>query len=193
MKRSVMMKSLLFAAVLLLSVMSLRPAMATGDTLAQDKKEAEALAAEIIKAREDAAETLAKAGRPVSEQAFVKAYGKVYGRIAQLQKTKGIYIAFSSTWPRNPDNAATPFELKLISRFKKDPGFKRFWTNTIVMDQSYNRLVMPIFVKKSCLLCHGAGDKRPAFIVKRYPQDKSFGFKEGDIIGVISVYIPNEE
>ena len=187
-----MIKSLLLAAVLLLSVMSLRPAMATG-TVAEDKKQAEALAAEIIKAREDASESLAKAGRPVSEQAFVKAYGKVYGRIAELQKTKGIYIAFSSTWPRNPDNAASPFELKLVSRFKKDPDLKRFWTNTIVMDQSYNRLVMPIFVKKSCLLCHGAGDKRPAFIVKRYPQDKSFGFKEGDIMGVISVYIPNEE
>ncbi len=188
-----MMKSLLFAAVLLLSAIPLRQAMAKGATLAQDKKAAEALAAEIIKAREDAADNLAKAGRPVSEQAFVKEYGKVYGRIAQLQKTKGIYIAFSSTWPRNPNNAATPFELKLISRFKKDPEFKRFWTNTIVMDRSYNRLVMPVFVKKSCLLCHGAGDKRPAFIIKRYPQDKSFGFKEGDIMAVISVYIPNAE
>ena len=180
-------KTIVLAAVLLMSLLTLRPAMA--GQLSKEKEAAEALAKEIMQIWDRASENLAKMGSSVDEQAFVKEYGKIYNRIAQVQQEKGIYVSFASTWPRNPQNRATPFELKVISRFKADPNFKKLWTTTLVEDRMYSRLVIPVYVKKSCLLCHGPADKRPAFIVKRYPQDKSFGFKEGDIIGAMSVYV----
>jgi len=182
-----MIKSIVLAMVILMSALSISPAMA--GSVDKEKKAAEALASEIMQLRQSAAENLAKKGSAVTEQDFINEYGKIYGRIAQAQKEKGIYVSFASTWPRNPQNVATPFELKIISRFKADPNFKRFWTSTLVQDKLYSRLIKPIYVKKSCLVCHGLPEKRPAFIVKRYPQDKSFGFKEGDIIGAMSVYV----
>ncbi len=53
--------------------------------------------------------------------------------------------------------------------------------------RGYYRYSAPIYVEKACLACHGAKDKRPAFIVKKYPEDKAYGFKEGDLRGIISV------
>ncbi len=193
MTRFPMNRKILLTVTLMVFAFTLRPAMA--GSVKKEKEAAEAYAREIMQLRQTASENLAKEPGPVTEQAFVKEYGKIYSRIAEIKQKKGVYVSFASTWPRNPQNRATPFELKIISRFKADPQFKKFWTTTLVGDKLYSRLVVPIHLEKSCLRCHGPADKRPAFIVKRYPADKSFGFKEGDLIGAMSVYvyIPEEK
>ena len=59
--------------------------------------------------------------------------------------------------------------------------------------KGYKRYVRPIFVEPACLACHGEKDKRPDFIVKKYPKDKAFDFKVGDLRGIISVMIPDDK
>ncbi len=168
-------------------------ATATAGSYAQDKKEAAEYALGLIRARRRASETLAKSPSPITEKAFIESYGKVYAQIQDIRKKKGFIITFSSLKPRNPQNAATPFEARLISRFRTDRAFKKFWTVTMVQGRSYSRLIMPVFAEKSCLACHGPRDKRPAFIAKRYAGDRSSGFKDGEIMGLISLYMPDEE
>jgi len=184
-------KIFIFFSLIILSLVS-SPLVQAG-TYAEDKKQAEAYADEIIGARSLASETLVKSHAKITEKAFVGTYGKVYGRIQGLKQKKGYIVTFSAIKYRNPRNAATPFEARLISRFKYDRAFKKFWTVTMVQGRSYSRLIKPLFAKKTCLACHGARERRPAFIAKRYPKDKSFAFKEGEIMGLISIYMPDEE
>ena len=48
----------------------------------------------------------------------------------------------------------------------------------------------PIFVEDACLACHGSKDKRPFFIVDKYPEDRAFDFKTGDLRGMVEVLFP---
>jgi len=51
----------------------------------------------------------------------------------------------------------------------------------------YLRYMRPISVKQACIACHGSKDKRPKFIVEKYPNDRAFDFKVGDLRGMIEV------
>ncbi len=186
-------KKIFFIFFFLIITSIASPSLVQAGTYAEDKKEAEAYADEIIAARSHASGILVNSHAEITEKAFIETYGKVYGRIQGLEQKKGYIITFSAIKYRNPQNAATPFEARLISRFKYDRAFKKFWTVTMVQGRSYSRLIKPLFAKKTCLACHGVREGRPAFIAKRYPNDKSFAFKEGEIMGLISIYMPDEE
>ncbi|MFQ5428419.1 MAG: DUF3365 domain-containing protein [Thermodesulfobacteriota bacterium] len=187
------MKNIIRAALLLLIALAFHVVPAEAGTYAEDKAKAEQYADELISTREAVSEILAGSETAITEQDFLKTYGKVYGRIVELQKKEGYIITFSAIKARNPQNAATPFEARLLAKFKAARDFRKFWTVTMVQDRAYSRLIKPVFAAKSCLVCHGPREKRPAFIVKRYPADKSSGFKEGELMGLISIYMPDEE
>lgn len=53
------------------------------------------------------------------------------------------------------------------------------------------RYVQPIYVKKNCLKCHGDPADAPVEVIEKYGSDKAFGYKEGDVRGVISVKLPD--
>lgn len=186
------MKKILTAACLfiLTAAFSARPACA--GSYAEDKKKVERYADELILAREANSELLAESARPVSEKAFSETYGGLYKKIGGLREKEGLIVTFSAIKYRNKQNSATPFEARLISSFRSDRAFKKFWTVTMLGGHSYSRFIKPLFAKKSCLACHGERDKRPAFIVKHYPGDKSYGFKDGELMGLISIYMPDE-
>jgi len=67
------------------------------------------------------------------------------------------------------------------------------WDKTTINKKSYARYVRPIFVEPACLSCHGEKNKRPAFVKKKYPEDLAYGFKAGDLRGIIEVMIPVEK
>jgi len=52
------------------------------------------------------------------------------------------------------------------------------------------RFAQTIYHKASCISCHGDPAKAPEDVIKRYGAEHGFGFKEGDVAGVISVTIP---
>ncbi|MFQ5353878.1 MAG: DUF3365 domain-containing protein [Thermodesulfobacteriota bacterium] len=186
------MKKNIITALLLCVTLFCTAGPVQAGTYAEDKKKAEGYADGLINVRRAMAGILSHADT-ITEKDFIETYGKVYGRIAEIQKKEGYIITFSAIKARNPQNAATPFEARLMSSFKSDRAFQKFWTVNMVQGRAYSRLIKPVFAEKSCLTCHGLREKRPAFIVKRYPADKSFAFKEGDLMGLISIYMPDEE
>jgi diguanylate cyclase (GGDEF)-like protein len=84
-----------------------------------------------------------------------------------FQKEKGVQIRITSLKPLNPKNKPTPLEKKALLEFEKGKKevFKVYKARIFYM--------APLITKKECLQCHQAQ-----------------GYKEGDIRGGLSVYLP---
>ncbi len=100
----------------------------------------------------------------------------------------GYYLKQTSTRYRNPANHPDVFESKYLNRFEepgypKDKGIGEIITNSD--GSKVYRYMLPIFIKPSCLKCHGEpeGEKDISGGVKE-------GYKEEEIRGAISVMIP---
>ena len=89
-------------------------------------------------------------------------------QIAELiTKDTGVTVKMMGVKPLNPLNNPTPLEEKALEEFRK--GKKVFVKN--LGDEIF--YAAPLFVEKPCIKCH-----------------KNQGFKEGDLIGGISVKVP---
>jgi protein-histidine pros-kinase len=47
-----------------------------------------------------------------------------------------------------------------------------------------------LYEKASCLACHASAENAPADVKLRYGVERGFGFKEGEVAGIISVRLP---
>lgn len=151
---------------------------------------------ELIKMRSALAGTHIKPKGVINEDTAKKICIAVAERAKEMAEykidDKGIYIIrFPSEKPRNPVNSpiAGPDDERPDMRFfDEDSERKEKWHGVEIDGKQYYRYMKPILAEKPCLACHGAEKKVPAFIKKMYPADKSFGFKEGDIMGAVAVY-----
>lgn len=85
----------------------------------------------------------------------------------------------------NPVNAPDEFE-KTALAIATNTGAAEY---SQFVDGQY-RFAQTIYHKASCIACHGDASKAPEDVIKRYGAEHGFGFKEGDVAGVISVSIP---
>ncbi len=58
------------------------------------------------------------------------------------------------------------------------------------IEGSRYRYAVPIRIEERCLRCHGAASAAPKEVVERYGEFRAFGYKMGDIRGIISVEMP---
>lgn len=65
------------------------------------------------------------------------------------------------------------------------------WVHTS-QGRRYLCYMRPIFVEEACLACHGPKNKRPRFIIEKYPDDKAYDFKVGDLRGMIEIMVREE-
>ncbi len=88
---------------------------------------------------------------------------------------------------RQEKNKPDEFEIRAIQAFKENPNlsYKEEYENNMY------RFAKPIIVKKSCLKCHGKPEDAPAAVIEKYGKDKAFGYKIGDVRGIISVKLPS--
>jgi hypothetical protein len=92
---------------------------------------------------------------------------------------------------RNPDHAPIGAqESEVIDLFAKHPEINGLWEPASAEQGAGVNYYRRIDVQPSCLACHGNRDSRPAFVKDKYPQDKAFNFKPGDLRGMYAVYIP---
>jgi len=92
---------------------------------------------------------------------------------------------------RNPDHA--PFgaqETGVIDLFARNPEITGLWEPATAEQGAGVNYYRRIDVQASCLACHGSKDSRPAFVTEKYPADKAFNFKPGDLRGMYAVFIP---
>src|SRR5947207_371325 len=85
----------------------------------------------------------------------------------------------------NPANAPDPFESAALQRIR-ERGLKEYFELTA----DGFRFARTLYHKASCIGCHGDADRAPNDVKVRYGTANGFGFREGDVAGVISVRLP---
>jgi len=106
---------------------------------------------------------------------------------AKFRAKTGVYLKQTQNPPRNPKNTPDDFEVKILARFA-DPAYPRQGEkiiSEIVDGGKAVRVMLPLFMLKGCLPCHGEpkGEKD----ISGYLRE---GAKEGDLAGAISVKVP---
>ena len=184
------MKKNLLLPVNILIVLMLTQAHGFGQQVDGDKERLKGIATEITELRSKRAMAFIKSGSKITPDLFKGLCGAVKKRAMALAKKEGLLIRHSAVKNRNPGHAATKEEIYIHRRFESDPAVKEIWDETTKDGKKYKRFILPVYVEKACLACHGPKEKRPGFIRKKYPDDKAFGFKEGDLRGIIEVMAP---
>lgn len=102
------------------------------------------------------------------------------------------YVRQVSLRYRNPDNRPDPFETAWLTTFKAGKA-KETWQVAGTKGNKALRYMLPMVADQSCLTCHGSYDTAPSFIQQRFPRGHfSYGYKEGEMIGAVSVSVPME-
>jgi hypothetical protein len=125
---------------------------------------------------------------PVDLAKFKGACGPVGKTAKALAKRTGWTVRQVSHKNRNPKNALNVEEKKAFALFEKDPKKQKHWVSSKDGDFYFEKIV----TRPKCLLCHGPKKTRPAFVEKKYPQDRAYDFKVGDIRGLYSVFVPKK-
>ena len=85
----------------------------------------------------------------------------------------------------NPNNKPDAFETGALREIR-DRGLKEYYELT---DNGF-RYARAVYPKASCIACHGDADAAPNDVKVRYGTANGFGFREGDVAGIISVRLP---
>lgn len=185
------MKLKMLTSILLAPALLAFPAIAA-EVMNTPEEKAMAAADEIITMRSTLAAEFIKPGAVIDEETFKKVCGAVAKRAKDITEKTGVKIRHAAVKNRNPINAADEREQAIIGRFEADKSLSELWENFDSEGKSFKRYTRPIFVEKACLACHGSKEARPEFIKTKYPDDKAYGFKEGDLRGIISVTVSAE-
>lgn len=100
-----------------------------------------------------------------------------------------LMFKWASHNPLNPLNKATPFELTLIEKLRLNPEQK---LTQLIESNSTTYLHYAIagnIMEKECLSCHGSPNEAPYAIVSRYGNTSGYGYSEGELSSIISIYI----
>ena len=105
--------------------------------------------------------------------------------IANKEATRALFRVTSDDY-RQEDNIPDEFEVLAIKSFKDDKLLEfveRYESGTY-------RYARPILVQQECLKCHGDPDDAPPAVIAKYGSEKAFGYKVGQVRGIVSVSLP---
>jgi methyl-accepting chemotaxis protein len=85
----------------------------------------------------------------------------------------------------NPVNKPDAFEAKALNAIRT----KHLAEYYEMLPDTY-RYARTLYVKASCLACHASAENAPADVKVRYGTEHGFGFREGEVAGIISVRLP---
>ena len=131
-------------------------------------------------------------GLPVNEKTIGFLPAHSFSRISKdfaNWNNSGIVFNNVSDQPRNPGNRADRFELAAMAWFRANPQAAQR-LDAIVADNGvgYQLFTAPIRIEPFCLKCHGDREAAPPSIRERYAT--AYGYKVGDLRGVVSIRIP---
>jgi len=182
------MQAIIVLSIFILSIFTY-PAHA-GDEVGAKKTGAVSAAEEIIQMRSTLAQNFIKPDLEITEETFKNVCGAVAKRVKEIMEKDGYKIRHASAKNRNPVNAATPEEINILETFDRNREIKGQWDIVETDGKKIQRYMKPIFVEDACLSCHGSKDKRPQFIIDKYPEDSAYDFKTGDLRGMVEVMFP---
>jgi len=131
-----------------------------------------------------------------AQNALVFCANNAYDLTQQVSKkvAKGVTIKRISLKPRNPANAPSAKEAKILQTMQS--AYEKNHKPQSVRIDKKDRVIVykPLIIKKkACLICHGdVAQKRPQLykkIKEIYPNDQAVGYKMNDFRGAIVVTI----
>lgn len=126
----------------------------------------------------------------VTEEVFAKVCKPVGMKAKAIAEKEGWIFKQLSHKNRNPAHALDEDIKNQYAEFLKDSKKERVSFPAKMNGVDGKRFLQRIVVQETCLACHGEKDARPAFIKIKYPDDKAFDFKAGELRGVYSVFVP---
>lgn len=110
---------------------------------------------------------------------------------AGVSTEAGLRVGRTSLRLRNPDNAPTARERRVLQRWSAlvAEGTAPGALEVHVEDSETFLWMKPIVVEGPCLACHGAAIAEPvaAALAERYPGDRATGYALGDLRGAFTV------
>ncbi|MBE9503958.1 MAG: DUF3365 domain-containing protein [Proteobacteria bacterium] len=181
---------LFLKSILSLAVISSASLSYSDELIDVRKIKAKKIALELTELRSQRAAGFIKPDIDITYNLFKSVCGFVKKRSLELAKNEGVIIRHAAIKHRNPDNAATKEESSFQHLFERNPEIKEIWDETERDGRRYKRYIFPIHVEDACLACHGEKEARPDFIKTAYPRDTAYGFKTGNIRGIIEILVP---
>lgn len=138
-------------------------------------------------------ESLAKTINPdsVDRQTFAEVCKPVGKKAQSLAQSHDWVVEQLARKYRNPAHQPDAEADSIHAEFIHNPERTDAWLRTVRDDTPGWRYFRRIPVESSCLACHGPKDERPAFVLKNYPEDRAYGFDEGDLRGLYAVFVPD--
>jgi len=131
-------------------------------------------------------------GMPLNAQTLNFLPAHTMGEISKnfrLWMRNGMTFNNVSDRPRNPANMADAIELDAMAYFRASPkSTERFVPFTAPGGADYYHYSAPIWVEPYCLKCHGDPALAPEVVSANYPA--AYGYKLGDLRGLISIKLP---
>lgn len=87
----------------------------------------------------------------------------------------------------NPQNAPNAFETEALAKIRAG-NLQEYYEAT----PNEYRYASAVYHKASCIRCHGDPANAPDDVLNIYGAERGFGFREGDVAGVISVTLPKK-
>lgn len=126
----------------------------------------------------------------VDKSTFQRVCKPVGMRAKEIGEENGWVVQQLAKKDRNPAHKLDAEAETLHETFVSQPELTDTWIRTVRDNTEGWRYARRITVQSSCLACHGPKEQRPAFVKKGYPDDQAYGFDEGDLRGLYSVFVP---
>lgn len=121
--------------------------------------------------------------------AFAQVCKPVGEQAKRLAEENGWKVQQLALRYRNPAHQPDDEARRIHDLFLREPEILGLWIRSELDGRSGLRYFRRIEVEKACLACHGARERRPAFIEEGYPDDRAYGFELGDLRGLYSVFV----
>jgi len=97
-----------------------------------------------------------------------------------------------SDQPRRPEHQADALEMSAMDYFRRHPEQKiLFQSFTNAQGEAYYLYARPIWIEEHCLKCHAKREDAPKTVREKY--DTAWGYKVGDLRGILSIKVPAEK
>ena len=106
--------------------------------------------------------------------------------VANKNALRATFLVTSDEY-RQPANKPDDFESAAIAKFKGDSNL----SHVAGYEGATYRYTRPILVTEGCLKCHGKPEDAPKEVLEKYGDKVAFGYKVGDVRGIISVKLPS--
>lgn len=112
-----------------------------------------------------------------------------------LSRELGATISRITDRPRNPQSAASEWEMKYFSVYRKDLAEGHTAKGLVALRENRIHVYYPIVTNNLCLQCHGSPGMEItpevySGIKERYPEDRAVGYSAGELRGLWKVAFP---